>query len=184
MNATEKKSRLFCTPSHITKALLKRESFPGSISEPATGRGDIVDVLRQCGYSDIHASDIRAWGYPCQVEDFLKSERPHDSLITNPPFHLKWDFLIQTKRLIRHKIALLLPLEAEYTKRFVREHQSDQDFPWKALYSFLEPIRWLNVRTPANKMKFGWFVFERGYRGHVLREKIGFCRRANREQSK
>jgi hypothetical protein len=177
MNAIERDNQLFCTPSHVTKALLTREVFPGSIWEPAAGKGHIVEVLRQCGYTDIHAPDINDWGFRlCSVEDFRVSSRRTDCLITNPPLRLKWKFLVQAKWLVRHKIALLLPLEAEYTKNFVRLHQSDADFPWKALYAFLQPVPWVNLRHPGGKIKFGWFVFERGYEGEVLREKISFRR--------
>ena len=179
MKAIENRRQLFCTPSHITKALLKRESFPGTLTEPAAGRGDIVKVLRECGYDDVYASDIEDWGFSCQVEDFLTSDRHYDCLIANPPFDLKWEFLAQAKQLIRRKMAFLLPLESEYTKTFVREHQADRAFPWKALYSFLEPIRWLNKKDAGNKIKFGWYVFERGYDGPVLREKIGFRRQVD-----
>ena len=179
MKAIEKSRQLFCTPSHITKALLKREAFPGTLMEPAAGRGDIVKVLRECGYGEIQASDIEDWGCSCQIEDFLSSDRYFECLITNPPFDLKWEFLVQAKRLARHKFALLLPLESEYTKTFVHNHQSDTAFPWKALYSFLEPIKWLNKKDAGNKIKFGWYVFERGYEGPVLREKIGFSRQTD-----
>ena len=74
IHPTDKKARLYCTPPHITKSLLKREYFPGSIWESAAGRGDIVRVLRDCNYTDIYASDINDWGFePCWIEDFLKS---------------------------------------------------------------------------------------------------------------
>jgi len=89
MNTTEHHERPYCTPPHIVKALLKRERFAGSILEPAAGKGDIVQVLLECGYTDVLASDINNWGFPCRREDFLASTIQSDSLITNPPFHLK-----------------------------------------------------------------------------------------------
>jgi hypothetical protein len=178
MDVIEREKRLYRTPSHITKALLEREIFLGSIWESAAGKGDLATVLRECGYNDVRASDIHDWGFrPCGIEDFLTSKNRFDCLVTNLPYNLKWKFLAQAKRLIRHKIAMLLPLEAEYTKTFARLHQSDHNFPWKALYSFLERIPWVNLKNPGGKIKFGWFVFERGYRGSVLRETISFRRR-------
>ena len=72
-----------------------------------------------------------------------------------------------SQTLNRHKIAMLLPLEAEYTKTFARLHQSDPNFPWKALYSFLERIPWVNLKNPGGKIKFGWFVFEGDTRKRV-----------------
>jgi hypothetical protein len=177
MDDTERQKRLYCTPCHITKALLKREFFPGSIWEPAAGRGDIVRVLQECNYPDVHSSDINAWGFqPCVIEDFLKSTRQADCLITNPPFHLKFQFLEQAKRLVRHKIALLLPVEFEYTMAFIKHHETDSIFPWKGLYVFPQSFRWLNMPEAWGKIRFGWYVFERGAVGEVVREKILFRR--------
>ncbi len=177
MDDTERRERLYCTPCHITKALLKREVFPGSIWEPAAGRGDIVKVLRNCNYPDVHASDINNWGFqPCETEDFLKSTHESDCLITNPPFDLKVQFLEQAKRLVRHKIVLLLPVEFEYTMTFIKHHQADPAFPWKGLYTFPQSFRWLNTSEAWGKIHFGWYVFERGAIGEVVREKILFRR--------
>ena len=182
MNLTEKKARLYCTPPYITKALLKREYFPGIICEPAAGRGDIVKTLRDCNYTDICASDITDWGFaPCKIEDFLKSNHETDCLVTNPPFHLKAEFLEHAKRLARHKIALLLPVEFEYTMTFIHKHESDALFPWTALYAFPQSIRWLNLNDAWGKVHMAWFVFERGYSGDVHREKIRFKRNKSRK---
>jgi hypothetical protein len=176
MNPTEKKARLYCTPPHITKALLRREFFPGSIVEPAVGRGDIVRVLRECGYLDVHAADNTDWGFhPCRIENFITSTQRFFCLITNPPFDLKLEFLIHAKDIAACKIALLLPLNFEYTMGFKR-HEADEDFAWKALYAFPQSIRWLNVKDAWGKIHFGWFVFERGYSGEPIREKIEFRR--------
>jgi len=177
MNETERQKQLYCTPPHIVKALLRREFFPGTIWEPAAGRGHIVQTLLDCGYTDVIASDLNVWGYdPCRSEDFLVSTTMADSLITNPPFDRKREFLSQAKRLARHKCALLLPVDFEYTLDFVRYHESDTDFPWKAIYVFRQPIPWLNVKDPGGKIRFAWYIFDRGYRGAVLREKISFQR--------
>jgi hypothetical protein len=177
MNPAEKMARLYCTPPHIVKALLKREFLPGSIWEPAAGRGDIVKVLRECGFREVFASDITDWGFrPCEITDFLRSSRSCDCLITNPPFDRKAAFLEHAKRLARYKIALLLPLESEYTVGFVKRHQADTEFRWKALYAFPQRVRWTNVEDTWAKFNVGWFVFERGYVGEVIREPILFCR--------
>ena len=69
-----------------------------------------------------------------------------DCIVTNPPFDLKAKFLVQAKRLGRHKVALLLPVEAEHTMEFVGRHLVDADFPWKAPYSFPQGIQWANVQ--------------------------------------
>jgi hypothetical protein len=176
IDSTEKKARLYCTPAHIVKALLKREFFPGSIWEPAAGRGDIVKVLQECGYERVLACDLNDWGFrPCTFEDFLRSELMSDSLVTNPPFDLKAEFVAHAKRRVRNKIALLMPVEFEYTVGFIGD-EADRDFAWKALYTFPQSIKWLNVAATWGMVHVGWYVFERGYVGSVLREKIMFRR--------
>lgn len=171
----EDEAELYCTPPYLVKALLRREVFPGSIREPAAGRGDIARVLLECGYRDVHASDLHDWDFQlCEVEDFLESARESDSLVTNPPFRLKAEFLTHAKHLVRHKIALLLPVDFEYTRTFLKNHRSDAAFPWKAIYGFVQGIGWLRRVDRSGRRKVGWFVFERGYRGPVIRETIIF----------
>ena len=180
MNEAERLKELYCTPPHIVKALLKRERFRGTIWECAAGQGHIVKVLLECGYRDVVASDLNDWGFrPCRIEDFLTSAASSDCTITNPPFKVKLPFLAQAKGQTRYKIAMLLPVTVEYLKGF-QQHDSDQHFPLKAIYSFPQAIGWLNMKNPGGKMYFAWFVFERGYRGPVLREKIRFQRNTRR----
>jgi hypothetical protein len=175
LNTLEDVAELYCTPPYVVKALLKRETFPGSIWEPAAGEGDIVKILLECGYRDVQASDLHDWEFqPCRTEDFLKSTYESDSLVTNPPYSLKAKFLTHAKRLVRHKIAMLLPLDFEYTGCFLSHHRSDPTFSWKALYGFVQGIGWLKRTDRSGRRKVGWFVFERGYRGPVIRETIQF----------
>jgi hypothetical protein len=177
MSDFEREKGLFCTPRHITRALLKREEFPGLVWEPAAGKGDIVRVLLEWGYRDVLASDIYDWGFqPCEIKDFLKSATRVGSIITNPPYDLKWQFLTQAKKLAASKIALLLPLDTEYRSPFLRYHESDAAFPWKALYAFVQGVPWANVDGTWGRFLVGWHVFERGYTGNVIREKIAFDR--------
>ena len=160
---------LFRTPPHIVKALLKREQFAGSVHDPAAGHMDLVRVLAECGYPDVIASDKHPWiGEGCRIEDFLTSTMQADNIVTNPPYHLpdcpniKLKFLTQAKRLARYKIAMLLPVTFEYTMGYIHHHEHDQDFSLKAVYAFPQTIPWINDPTPGNKMRFAWFVFERG----------------------
>jgi hypothetical protein len=185
MDENERRLGLFRTPPHIVKALLKREQFRGTISDPATGRGDIVRVLRECRCPEVHAADKHDWNYrPCRIEDFLESTTQEDNFIINPPFlledcpNIKLKFLMQAKKLARCKIAMLFPLRFADTVGFVQHNKSDTDFPLKAIYTFPQTIHWLNDPRPGGKLHFGWFVFERGHRGPVVRKPIMFRKNA------
>lgn len=176
MGDHEHRQRLYCTPAHVVRALLEREKFPGIIWEPAAGKGHIVRALRSYGYRDVVASDLNDWGFRAgRIEDFLTSTTRADCLITNPPFDLKFQFLLQAKRLASHKIALLMPIDVEYLKRFI-PHEFGRDFRWKALYAFRQAIPFRNMNETWGKIKMAWFVFERGYGGPQRREKIPFRR--------
>ena len=77
---------------------------------------------------------------------------------------------------LRQKIAFLLPVGSEYTIGFIQQHENDSDFCWKAISAFPQSIRWLNMDTAWGTVHMAWFVFERGYAGEVIREKIPFRR--------
>jgi hypothetical protein len=170
----EDEAQLYCTPPHITEALLTREKFHGMIWEPAAGRGHIANVFRPT-YPNIFASDLNDWGYwPCCIEDFLTSTREADNIVTNPPYKLKVEFLARAKMLARRKVAMLMPVDVEYSVDFFQNHKADSTFPWKALYGFVQAVPWPNLRGFWNRMRVGWFVFERGYEGPVVRQSIMF----------
>lgn len=74
----------YSTPSWGTRALLGRESFLGSISEPCCGSGEMSEVLKETGLP-VRSSDLydRGYGYP--GIDFLDATSKVDNIITNPP---------------------------------------------------------------------------------------------------
>ena len=51
------------TAPEATTALLKIESVPRSVADPACGSGAILDVLRAAGHM-VHGSDIVDYGWP------------------------------------------------------------------------------------------------------------------------
>ena len=174
MNSVEHKKELYCTPPHITKALLRREIFGPRIWEPAAGRGHIVRVLRECGYEDVVASDLHDWGSGYDQRDFLISEMECDSLVTNPPYSLAHQFVCHAKRVVTHKFAMLLPIQFDFTRAWMDRHERDRVFPLKAWYGFLNSIPWENFDQTPGLRKHAWFVFERGFKGEIIREKIVF----------
>ena len=84
---------LYETPAVAVEALLRVESLPHWLWEPAAGRGAIVKVLRAHGRTVI-SSDIVRYDFPLDfVADFLMTtEMPTGccAIITNAPFkHLR-----------------------------------------------------------------------------------------------
>jgi hypothetical protein len=79
------------TPPCAVEALLRAESVPLDVWEPAAGRGAIVNVLRDRGHTVI-ASDIVDRGFRLHFcRDFLAEigmPAGVECILTNPPF--KW----------------------------------------------------------------------------------------------
>jgi hypothetical protein len=77
----------------VTEALLAHVDLTGlRIWEPATGAGDIAEVLKASGAARVHCSDIADYGYPLdEVRDFTVTTAAataatrFDAIITNPP---------------------------------------------------------------------------------------------------
>jgi hypothetical protein len=101
------KSDFYQTPYSMTEQLLDHIGHwrSTSVLEPAAGDGAITKVLRKRGFEVIE-SDIRMTG-----EDFLTRTEQVDWIITNPPFTLSLEFILQCKRIARKGFWLLMPIE-------------------------------------------------------------------------
>ena len=104
------------TPAYVTQALLDNYRFTGEIWEPACGDGRMSKILEQY-YSKVESSDLINRGYGTAGVDFLASSREVDNIITNPPFNLAFEFIVQGLRLSRRCLALLLPIRYLTGKR-------------------------------------------------------------------
>jgi hypothetical protein len=108
----ERRLDLYETPAIAIEALLRVETLPLTVWEPAAGRGAIVNVLRGHGHTVI-ASDVIDYGFPLDfVADFLTTVLPPKgcgAIITNPPYQLATEFTRHALDLAPH-VCLLLRL--------------------------------------------------------------------------
>ncbi len=157
------------TPPEATLALLRAESFTGSIWEPACGDGAICRVLASEGYHDVRASDLIDRGYgeaPC---DFLTSTRTADNIITNPPFTLAQQFVEKSLSCTTGKVAMLCKLvflEGQKRKAFF------ESTPLARVHVFSKRVNFYREgergKLGTSMMCFAWFVFEHGYTGEPV----------------
>lgn len=167
------KADFYPTPPNATNSLLDMEKFEGDIWEPACGKGDISEVLIQRGYCVI-STDLNDYGYGTPDIDFLNENsvfssplQVQDNIITNPPFEIALEFVLQAKLYSRKKIAMFLKTAfLEGAKRY--EMFQDQNFPLKCIYQFSKRVNFgIHAGTHKNggMIPFAWFVWEREYKG-------------------
>ena len=158
-------SDYYPTPPEITRALLERETFPGSILEPACGSGELSEELLSAGY-DVHSSDLHDRGYGETGSNFLHiSELPGgvESIVTNPPFKLAREFVLHSLRLRPRKIALFARLALLEGGRRYREIFAEH--PPSRVWVFskrvtLYPAGSQGGRRESGYMAFAWYVWE------------------------
>ena len=126
--------------------------------------------------SEVHWSDIHDWGFEeTEVQDFLTIERGalrRD--YTNPPHADPAGFIRQAKTLADKVIMFCSPCMSSTTSAG-RTFANDGEYPLKAIYAFTQSIRWVGWKGSLwGKLKYGWFVFERGYNGPTIRKSITF----------
>ena len=156
------------TPLSAIEKLLERESFEGTIWEPACGEGNISKSLINHGFK-VYSSDINDYGFG-HLHDFLNPPQKVnymlvDNIITNPPFNRALEFLNTAKKHSRRKVAFLLKTQfLEGVERF--SMFMDKEFPFRNIYQF---SRRVSFPTPNSKnggmIAFAWFIWERGYVG-------------------
>jgi len=161
------------TNSKVTQALLDRETFTGKTWEPACGEGDMSKVLIENGL-DVISSDLIDRGYGQGGVDFLndneiKKYGKVDNIITNPPFSLGKEFVLQAKKYARKKVCIInKTLFLDSVGRY--EMWQDKDFPLKTMYQLVGriPFRKNNVseERTGGLLSFAWFVYEKGYTGN------------------
>lgn len=153
-----KKSDFYETPYSITQQFLDREKLNGSILEPASGRGAISKNLIKNGY-EVISKDLSLG------DDFLKEINKFDTIITNPPFSLAFEFIQKAKE-ISNYFAFLLPLSYLHGKKRFDNIYSDEKFPLSRIYVFTrypmlgEPLR-EDGKYNTGMMVYAWFVWDK-----------------------
>ena len=159
----------YATPSEAVLALLRAETIPKYIWEPACGDGAIVILLRHAGH-DVFASDLVDRGCPNSQSriDFLmeRDARHYDAIITNPPYALAKQFVAHALELAPKVIMLLRLAFLEGVGRssildggkLARVHVFRNRLP------MMHRDGWAGKRS-SSSIAFAWFVWDRGHKG-------------------
>ena len=156
------------TPASSTRALLRAEHLPPKVWEPACGDGAISEVLMQAGHQVI-STDLVDRGYGETRRDFLmESSLCAPAIVTNPPFKLADEFVLQALRLGAEKVAMFMRLAwLEGSGRHTRlwsKHPPARIWVFskrQTLWRGDDP----DARDKGGAICFGWFVWDAGFSG-------------------
>jgi hypothetical protein len=168
---------LYETPALAVEALLRVETLPLSIWEPAAGRGAIVNVLRSRGHTVI-ASDVIDYGFPLDfVADFLTTVLPRKgcgAIITNPPYQIATEFTRNALDLAP-RVYLLLRLaffESICRTDILERRGLARVHVFRKRLPTMHRDGWNGPRA-SSAIPFAWFCWNREHRGATVIDRIG-----------
>ena len=168
---------LYETPIVAVEALLRVESLPHWLWEPAAGRGAIVRVLRDAGHAVI-ASDIVDYGEPLHfVADFLKQTKAPancETVITNPPYQIAGEFARHALDLAPRVYLLLRLAFLESIRRtdVVERRGLARVHVFRRRLPMMHRDGWNGPRA-SSAIAFAWFCWDRDSRGPTVVDRIG-----------
>ena len=172
---------LYETPSVAVEALLRVLALPrGAIWEPACGRGAIANVLRAHGHHVV-CSDLIDYGTdPTAIYgmDFLKTTKVPDGvgcILTNPPYMITNKFIDHALELCPNVVMLLRLAFAGIGTAIVGPGRTGlrRIFVFRKRLPMMHRDGWKG-RKANSGMAFAWFIWQRGYRGHPIMQRISW----------
>jgi len=169
------------TPPVAVEALLRVETLPRRIWEPAAGRGAIVNVLRATGH-EVIASDIADYGDPTHFanRDFLletKLPKGVEAILTNPPFMIVEEFVAHALDLCPRVIMLLRLafLESERRCAILENRGLARVHVFRKRLPMMHRDGWAG-RKANSGMAFCWMVWTRHHGGPTTIDRISWER--------
>lgn len=161
------------TPQIAVEKLLEKESFEGSIWDPASGHGAICLVLaKKLGGNRVLASDVSEdpLTFGQKGVDFLWSYNQVDNIVVNPPFKLSKEFTLKALQLAKHKVALFTKLQ--FLEGLNRREEIFKMHPPSRVWVFVNrlscPDGISTVSRNGGMLAFAWFVWENDTKGTVV----------------
>ena len=174
----ERGADVYETPEVAVHALLRVETLPSRIWEPACGPGAIVRALRARGHKVV-ASDIVDYGCEDQILlDFLKLEGDDvgiECIVTNPPY--QWAQQFVEKALGFSPLVIMLMRLAFYESD--RRRHILENCGLARIHVFRKRLPMMHRKDwegpKANSgMAFGWFVWDRNHIGPTTIDRISW----------
>jgi hypothetical protein len=172
----ERQNDCYETPACAIEALLRVESLPHHILEPACGPGAIVKVLEKHDHHVI-ASDLYKYERGISGMDFFDYMTDWDCIITNPPYQLAEKFVRHALTISPLVIMLLRLAFLESVRRtdilensgLARIHVFANRLPM--MHRVTNGVEWQGRRA-SSAMPFAWFVWCRDHTGPTTIDRI------------
>lgn len=173
------------TPPEAVLALMGVEALPQHLWEPACGKGNIVNVLRDSGRVCM-ASDIVDRGCPMSHApvDFLHEDLPairdYKAIITNPPFSKAAAFIDRALQYCPDVYMLLRLNFLEGGQRDpVRDRILNPGGGLRRVYPFRERLPMMHREgwggpEASSKVTHAWFCWRRGFKGKAQIQRISW----------
>jgi hypothetical protein len=167
------------TPVCAVEALLRVESLPHRLWEPACGRGAIVKVLEAHGHK-VFATDVVDYGQHEKL-DFLSLQHPVtiasyrfcEAIVTNPPYQHAAKFVRQALVLCPY-VAMLLRLaflESEGRSDILDERKPARIHIFKKRLPMMHRSNWQGPKA-SSAIAFAWYVWDRNHSGPTTIDRI------------
>lgn len=167
----------FPTPPWATRALLEHVLGQSdrlrkqTCLEPACGAGHMAKVLKEY-FGNVHSSDAYDYGY-APIRDFLQERckaSSYDWVITNPPFRLAEEFLLEALKVAREGVAILA--RTVFLESVSRYNGIFRDMPPTKFAQFVERVPMVKGRLDKKATTatgYAWFVWEKKARTDISR---------------
>jgi hypothetical protein len=160
----------FPTPPWATRGLIehviqgKNALRKMTCLEPACGAGHMAKPLKEY-FKDVRCSDAYDYGYG-DVSDFLTCRHKADAfdwVITNPPFRLAEEFVLQALQIARRGVAILA--RTVFLESVGRYRGIFQEAPPTKFAQFVERVPMVKGRLDGKATTatgYAWLVWEKG----------------------
>lgn len=166
----DRKDDLYETPEVATRALLRAETLPHHVWEPACGPGAVVRVLREAGHT-VWATDLLDYGCPRSESriDFLMERQSRvdvEAIVTNPPFKLATEFVAHALTLAPKVVMLmrLAFLESEKRRAVLDGGHLARVHVFRNRLPMMHRDGWAGPKS-SSSTAFAWFVWDRQHTG-------------------
>lgn len=175
----DRKDDLYETPPVAVRALMRVESLPPKIWEPACGPGSIVKVLRDAGH-EVIAGDLVDYGCPqsfSRIDFLIQTVAPFgvECIVTNPPFKLAGQFVEKALALCPRVIMLLRLafLESERRRAILDTGHLARVHVFRNRLPMMHRHGWEGPKSTSTTA-FAWFVWDRNHEGPTALNRISW----------